>query len=68
MKVVESWPEEDQEELAEYALEIQARRRGVYVMTDEERMAVDEGLKEADRGEFATDADVKAFWRRHGIS
>jgi hypothetical protein len=36
----ETWPQQDQEELAEYAREIQARRTGVYVMSDEERAAV----------------------------
>ncbi|MDZ4225884.1 MAG: hypothetical protein U1C66_00135 [Patescibacteria group bacterium] len=31
------WPEEDQAELATYAREIEARRTGVYIMTDDER-------------------------------
>ena len=29
----ETWPREDQEELAEYAREIEARRTGVYTMS-----------------------------------
>ena len=42
LESAQSWPEEDQVELADYAREIQARRRGgVYIMTDEERQAVD---------------------------
>lgn len=56
---VESWPEEDQEELAEYAREIEARRTGVYMMSDDERAAVRRGLAQADRGEFVPD-DVVA--------
>jgi hypothetical protein len=48
----ETWPQEDQEELAEYAREIEARRTGVYTMSDDERAAVRRGLAEADRGEF----------------
>jgi hypothetical protein len=56
---VESWPEEDQEELAEYAREIEARRTGVYTMSDDERAAVRRGLAQADRGEFVPD-DVVA--------
>jgi predicted transcriptional regulator len=55
----ETWPQEDQDELAEFAREIQARRTGVYVMNDEERAAVRRGLAEADRGEFVPD-DVVA--------
>ena len=48
----ETWPREDQEELAEYAREIEARRTGIYIMSDDERSAVQKGLAEADRGEF----------------
>jgi len=59
---VRSWPQEDQEELAEIAREIEARRKGVYVMDDEERAAVQEGLEQARRGEFASDNEMDAFW------
>ena len=45
----ETWPPEDQEELAEYAREIEARRTGIYTMSDDERAAVGKGLAEADR-------------------
>ena len=37
---VESWPQEDQEELAELAREIEVRRSGVYRLTDDERAAL----------------------------
>jgi hypothetical protein len=43
---VETWPQEDQEQLAEYAREIEARRTGVYTMSDDERAAVGKGLAE----------------------
>ena len=61
----ETWPEEDQKELADYAREIQARRTGVYVMSDEERAAVREGLAQADRGEFVSDDVVAEADKRH---
>jgi hypothetical protein len=54
----ETWPLEDQQELAEYAREIEARRTGVYTMSDDERVAVRNGLAEADRGEFVPDEIV----------
>ena len=41
-----NWPREDQDELAEYAREIDARRTGIYTMSDEERIAVRRGLAE----------------------
>ena len=56
MEHAETWPLEDQQELAEYAREIEARRTGVYTMSDDERAAVRQGLAEADRGEFVPDA------------
>jgi hypothetical protein len=58
------WPEEDQRELADYARMIEARRTGVYRVSDEERAVLLERIAEADRGEFASDADVAEFDRR----
>lgn len=61
-----NWPEEDQETLAEFAREIEAHRSGVYVMTDDERAAVERGIAQADRGEFATDDEMQALRARFG--
>ena len=60
-----SWPVEDQNDLAEYAREIEARRTGVYTMSDDERAAVGRGLAEADRGEFVADEMVAEADKRH---
>ena len=43
------------------AREIESRRMGVYVMSDEERAAVREGLEQARRGEFVSDEEMDAF-------
>ena len=64
---VRSWPQEDQEELVELAREIEARRTSIYVMNDEERAAVREGLKQAMWGEFVSDDEMDAFWKKYGI-
>ena len=61
----ETWPREDQEELAEYAREIEARRTGVYIMSGDERAAVEKGLAEADRGEFVSDELIAEADKRH---
>lgn len=66
MEHAATWPREDQDELAEYAREIEARRTGVYTMSDDERQAVDIGLAQADRGDFAPDALVAEADKRHG--
>src|SRR5262249_41538164 len=61
---VRSWPEEDQEELAEIAREIEARRKGMYVLSDEERTAIEE----AERSGMASEEEVAAFWKRRGVT
>jgi hypothetical protein len=61
----ETWPVEDQEELAEYAREIEARRIGVYTMSDDEQVAVRKGLAEADRGEFVPEEIITEADKRH---
>ena len=68
LEQVASWPSEDQDELAEYAREIEARRTGVYAMTDDERAGVIEGLKQAERGQFVTEREMAAFWTRCGVN
>ena len=64
---IRSRPQEDQEELVEVAREILARRTGVYVMNDEERAAVREGLEQARRGEFVPDDEMDSFWKKIGV-
>jgi hypothetical protein len=64
LRRVENWPQEDQEELAELACEIEARRTGVYILTNDERVALDEALRSA----VASDEEVAAFWKRHGVT
>lgn len=64
LEKVARWPEEDQEELAELAREIEARRTGVYVLSDDERAAI----ADARQGAFASEGDVRAFWKRHGLA
>jgi hypothetical protein len=56
---VASWPEEDQEELADVARDIEARRTGVYRATPEELKALDD----ADRSGIASEQDVEAAFR-----
>ena len=61
----ENWPLEDQQELAEYAREIEARRTGVYTMSNQERVAVRKGLAEADRGQFVSEKRVAEVDKCH---
>ncbi|MEO6779585.1 MAG: hypothetical protein ABI407_01195 [Bradyrhizobium sp.] len=62
---VKSWPEEDQEELAEVAREIESRRSGVYLLSDQERTAVRAGMDAARRDDFASEEEMNEFYRLH---
>jgi hypothetical protein len=62
---VAQWPEDDQDELAQIALEIEARRHGVYRATPEELQAIDEALSAVARGEVASDAEVEAVFAKY---
>jgi hypothetical protein len=53
---VQSWPEEDQEELTEVARDIEARRSGAYRATADELRALDE----AEQSGIASQEDVEA--------
>lgn len=60
LEQVESWPKEDQEELAEFAREIEARRTGEYHASPEELQAIDEALGQVARGELASREEIEA--------
>jgi hypothetical protein len=62
---VASWPQEDQEELAEVAAEIEARRTGIYHLSDDERAAVRKGMDAARRGDFAPESEIDELYRLH---
>jgi len=61
---VATWPENDQEELAEIAREIEARRTGTYELSPEERVAIREGLADLDQGRSVSEEAMRAFWKR----
>jgi hypothetical protein len=57
---VETWPADVQNELAEFALELDAGfRAGEYVPTSEELAGIDRGLRDAAQGRFASDRQVE---------
>jgi hypothetical protein len=62
---VAQWPEDDQDELAQLALEIEARRHGVYHATAKELQAIDEALAAVARGDIASDAEVEAVYAKY---
>jgi len=63
---VRKLPEDRQAYAAEVLEQIAAQHHGVFQIPDDHIAAVMEGLEQAERGEFATDEEVKAFFARHG--
>jgi hypothetical protein len=61
---ISSWPREDQEELAQYAREIEARRTGVYQLSDAEQQGIERGLKAMREGKFASDERIAGTLKR----
>ena len=66
LEAAERWSPEDQADLMNYARVIEARRTGVYALDAEELAAIEEGLAQADRGEFVADHEIKDMLRRFG--
>jgi hypothetical protein len=64
LEQVEAWPREDQDELAEFIREIEARRTGSYHATAEELEAIDEALGQVARGELASKDEVEAAFAK----
>jgi predicted transcriptional regulator len=60
-------PEDRQAYVAEVLEQIVANDGDLFVVTDEHRAAVLEGLGQAERGEFATDKEMAALWKKCGL-
>jgi predicted transcriptional regulator len=59
-------PDELLDEIAQSIDEIERWRGDAFRLTEEERAAVRKGMEAARRGEFVTDEELAAFYRRHG--
>ncbi len=57
------WPQSRQDEAAEMLLALD-RMGETYMASAEELAAIDEALAQAQRGEFASDAEVEAAFKR----
>jgi hypothetical protein len=62
---VQSWPEEAQDELVAVANQIESELRGDdYSATQEELRIIDAAMASIDRGEVATDDEIKAAFAK----
>lgn len=63
---VRELPEEDQDTVAVAVLAM-AEETPIVDLDDETRAAIREGLDQARRGEFVSDEEIEALWKRHGL-
>jgi hypothetical protein len=59
-----TWPPMRQQEAANILLWLEATEGELYHPTDEEQAAIEEGLAQAERGEFVSDEEMDAVWKR----
>jgi hypothetical protein len=64
---VKKLPREQQEYAAEMLEQIAATGEAVYVLSDEERRLVREGLDELDRDEVASEEEVRAVFDKYRV-
>ena len=60
-------PPEAQDETAEMLFWTLEARAGTVQLDEETARAIDEGLAQARRGEFATEIEMSELWKRHGL-
>jgi predicted transcriptional regulator len=60
-------PPETQDELARMLLQFAGVDQPVIQLTAEEKASLEASLAQAERGEFATDEEVRAIWAKHGL-
>ena len=60
-------PSDLQDDLARLVLHLAGKEQLAYVCTPEEEAELAVSEAEADRGEFATDDQVRAIWAKHAL-
>ena len=61
---IETWPEYAQQQALDSLLSIEQELLDPYVLTDEDRNAIERGLDDMRHGRFASDEQVAAVFRR----
>lgn len=64
---IDDLPHEAREEIVRSITDIARRHRGVYRLDPNERKAIEEGLAQAERGEFVSDELLAEADRHHGL-
>jgi predicted transcriptional regulator len=62
-----TWRQERQELAAELLMLLEAQETGPIQVSDEELEAIREGNAQAERGEFVSDEEMAALYKRYGL-
>jgi predicted transcriptional regulator len=60
-------PDDVQDDLARMLLQFAGVEQPPYELTPEEAADIEASLAEAERGEFATEEEVRSIWAKHGL-
>ena len=64
---IRNLPEDRQADAAEILEQMVADEGSIFAIPEEDRAAVLDGLEQLKRGEFASDDDMTALWKKCGL-
>lgn len=68
LEIARSLPADAQDDIARIVLQLAgAEATAPVILSDDERSAIAASKEAAKRGEFATEAQVRATWAKHGL-
>jgi hypothetical protein len=67
LEVARGLPSDTQDDIARIVLQLAGTDGAPVSLSADERAAIAASKAAANRGEFATDAQVKAVWAKHGL-
>jgi predicted transcriptional regulator len=67
VETVRGLPPDVQDELARILLQLAGEDQPVFQLSAADEASFEESLAQADRGEFATDEQVRAIWAKYGL-
>ena len=67
LEVARSLPSEAQDDIARIVLQLAGDEAGPIALSADERTTIATSRATAERGELATDDQVRAIWAKHGL-
>ena len=65
--IVDKWPARRREDAEQILAVLVDQGGGAYKLSDDEREAIERSRVQARRGEFASDEEIAAILRKHGL-